>query len=98
MENRRDNPWIDLVTTESFGDFELTLDWKLSEKRKTGIKYLVQDAYFGELLGARRGSKALGFEFQLVDDQRDPDALGSARQRSGSLYYPLPPDPEPSQR
>src|SRR4249919_2848159 len=25
-----DNPWIDLVTTELFGDFELALDWKLS--------------------------------------------------------------------
>jgi hypothetical protein len=91
-----DNPWIDLVTTESFGDFELALDWKLTEKGNTGIKYLVQDAYFGELLGARRGPKALGFEFQLVDDQRDADALSSAKQRSGSLYYLLPPNPEPN--
>lgn len=89
-----DNPWIDLVTTESFGEFDLTLDWKLSEKGNTGIKYLVQDAYFGELLGARRGPKALGFEFQLVDDQRDADALSSAEQRSGSLYYLLSPKPE----
>jgi hypothetical protein len=80
-------PWIDLITAESFGDFELVVDWKMGPGGNTGIKYLVQEAYSGEILGARCGPKALGLEPQLVDANRDPDALKSASQVTGALYH-----------
>lgn len=81
------NALADLATEAEFADFELSLQWKVSERGNSGIKYLLQEAYFGELMGTRRGPKALGFEFQLTDDQRDPDALSSAKQKTGALYY-----------
>jgi hypothetical protein len=86
------DPWVDLVTVESFENFELTLDWKIGSGANSGIKYLIQDAWFGDMAGARRGPKALGLEFQIVDDQRDPEALKNAAQATGALYYLLPPD------
>ena len=33
----------DLVSAESYGDFELAFDWKISERGNTGIKYRIQD-------------------------------------------------------
>jgi hypothetical protein len=32
----------DLFTTETFGDFELTFDWKIAPGANAGIKYLIQ--------------------------------------------------------
>lgn len=33
----------DLLTTESFGDFELVFDWKISPRGNSGVKYRIQD-------------------------------------------------------
>lgn len=36
----------DLFTTESFGDFELVFQWKISPGGNSGLKYRIQDRFF----------------------------------------------------
>ena len=66
--NGRPLPGGDLVTVESFGDFEFAFEWKISEGANSGVKYNVSEAMTGTATGA------LGFEYQILDDERHPDA------------------------
>ena len=52
-----DHPKIveDLFTTETFRDFELEFDWKISPRGNSGVKYRIQDHQF--LLDERRGGR-----------------------------------------
>ena len=62
----------DIVTTEKYGDFELKLDFKLTEGANSGIKY-----YVDTQLNKGKGS-SIGLEYQILDDAKHPDAkLGS---------------------
>jgi hypothetical protein len=72
----------DIVTDEEFSAFEFQLEFKLTEGANSGMKYFVTEA-----TGA-----ALGLEFQLLDDEKHPDAkLGAAGNRTlGSLYDLIP--------
>ena len=36
----------DLISEDSFGDFELTFDWRISLGGNTGVKYRIQDTVF----------------------------------------------------
>ena len=58
----------DIVTTEKYGDFELMLDFKLTEGANSGIKYYVDTE-----LNKGPGS-SIGLEYQILDDDRHPDA------------------------
>lgn len=49
----------DLISKDSFGDFELKFDWKLSAKANTGVKYRIQRAVF---LDNTKISKSQPFE------------------------------------
>jgi hypothetical protein len=71
----------DIVTTKEFGDFELTLEFKLEPGTNSGIKY------------ALFKNTSLGCEYQLIDDARHADAkLGKNGNRTlGALYDVLPP-------
>lgn len=70
----------DIMTDEKFSDFELKLDFKLTPGANSGIKIFV-DPENGP-------GPSLGPEFQILDDQRHPDAnKGPAGTRKvGSLY------------
>lgn len=74
----------DIVTTELYANFELLVDFKLSPGANSGIKYFVDPA---QPVPSNPRS-ALGLEFQLLDDERHPDAkLGRDGNRTiGSLY------------
>ena len=62
----------DIVTTDLYGDFELKVDFKLTEGANSGIKYYVDTD-----LNKGPGS-SIGLEYQILDDARHPDAkLGS---------------------
>lgn len=58
----------DIVTTEKYGDFELMLDFKMTEGANSGIKYYVDTE-----LNKGTGS-SIGLEYQILDDERHPDA------------------------
>ncbi len=73
----------DIVTTELYSDFELKLDFKFTEVANSGIKYYV-DTEINKGAGS-----SIGLEFQILDDERHPDAkLGSheGSRTIGSLY------------
>ncbi len=72
----------DIVTTQAFSDFELSVDFKLTEGGNSGIKYFVDPS-----LNKGAGS-AIGLEFQILDDKKHPDAKkGKNGNRTvGSLY------------
>ncbi|MFS0772772.1 DUF1080 domain-containing protein [Sphingomonas sp. 1P08PE] len=72
----------DLVTAASYRDFELSVDFRLSEAANSGIKYRI----------APDGS-GVGLEYQLLDDARHPDAkMGRDGNRTlAALYDLIPP-------
>jgi len=72
----------DIVTTAAFSDFELSVDFKITEGANSGIKYFVDAG-----LNQGEGS-AIGLEFQVLDDEKHPDAKkGQNGNRTvGSLY------------
>src|SRR5258708_2892059 len=76
----------DIVTLEKFSDFELVADFKIYPRTNSGIKYFVDTD-----LNKGAGS-AIGLEFQILDDERHPDAkLGRNGNRTmGSLYDLIP--------
>ncbi|MDR6782210.1 hypothetical protein ABIE26_001301 [Pedobacter africanus] len=71
----------DIVTVKQYGAFEMKFDFKLTEGANSGVKYFVT------LSEGNKGS-AIGPEYQILDDERHPDAkLGKNGNRTlGSLY------------
>jgi hypothetical protein len=76
----------DLMTKDTFKNFELEWDWKISEAGNSGLKYNVSE----ELSTKRGGHDALGFEYQMLDDSKHPDGKLPTH-RSGALYDLIPP-------
>ena len=76
----------DIVTTEQYSDFELLVDFRYTPGANSGIKYFVQPNL------NKAGGSAIGTEFQILDDERHPDAkLGRDGNRTlGSLYDLIP--------
>ena len=79
----------DIVTTRKYKDFELVADFEITEGANSGIKYFVDpDMNKGE-------GSAIGCEFQILDDQRHPDAkLGVKGNRKLVSLYDLIPAPD----
>lgn len=72
----------DIVTVDSFSNFELQFDFRISEGANSGVKYFVDP-------GLNKGAgSAIGCEFQVLDDKVHPDAkMGVKGNRTmGSLY------------
>jgi len=76
----------DLITAETFSDFELTWEWKLEARGNSGVKYNVSEAL--SMAYPPKGC-ALGFEYQMMDDT---SVSGRSMDNStGSLYDLVPP-------
>ncbi|MYF41360.1 MAG: DUF1080 domain-containing protein, partial [Rhodothermaceae bacterium] len=77
----------DIVTVDEYSTFEFSLDFKLTEGANSGIKYFITESYGSD-------ASAIGLEYQLLDDDRHPDATqGAAGNRTlGSLYDLIPAD------
>jgi len=71
----------DIITTEEFSDFELSIEFKFPKGTNSGIKYFI-------LPGTN-----LGCEYQVLDDENHPDAkLGEPGTRlQGGLYDVIAP-------
>src|SRR5881296_846380 len=86
----------DLMTVETFGDFELSWEWKVTPGANSGVKYNVSEALSvaqgGQVTPAAvaQGSiaphhSALGFEYEKLDDDHHPDGQLPTH-RAGALY------------
>src|SRR4029079_13324242 len=78
----------DLMTRDTFRDFELTWDWKISRAGNSGVKYNVSE----EISRANPPNRAaLGFEYQMLDDSLHEDNKVPSH-RAGALYDLIPPN------
>ena len=75
----------DIVTMDEYAMFELSLDFKLTEGANSGIKYFITESYGSN-------ASAIGLEYQLLDDEKHPDAnMGAAGNRTVASLYDLIP-------
>ena len=73
----------DLMTIDTFENFELSFEWKILSAGNSGIKYNVS-----EKISTTNGSGhgALGFEYQALDDGHEMYKGLNPYQYTGSLY------------
>ena len=79
----------DIITKDQYQNFELTLEWKISEGGNSGIFILGQEVE-GEPIYMSSP------EMQVLDNEKHPDAkLGrDGNRQAGSLYDLIPADPQ----
>lgn len=76
----------DLVSAESFGAFELTLDWKVEQGGNSGVLYLARNVPETKQL------YETGLEMQILDDAGHSDGKIPSH-RAGALYdITVPPE------
>jgi hypothetical protein len=77
----------DLMTRETFRDYELSWEWKIGRGGNSGVKYNVSEEIS---MAASPSHAALGFEYQLLDDSLAEDNKIPSH-RAGALYDMIPP-------
>ena len=70
----------DLVSNDSFGNFDLKVDWKIAKGGNSGILFYVQDDK-----PKYEDTYKTGPEMQVLDDERNEDNKTPSH-RAGSLY------------
>jgi hypothetical protein len=78
----------DLMSRDTFTDFVLTWDWKISRAGNSGVKYNVSEAIS---MASAPNHAALGFEYQMLDDSLHEDNKVPSH-RAGALYDLIPPN------
>ena len=78
----------DLMTVDSFGDFELAFEWKVTPGANSGVKYNVSEQLS---MSQAPNHAALGFEYQILDDDRHEDGKLPSH-RTGALYDLIAPN------
>jgi hypothetical protein len=71
----------DIVSAKSYLNFELKWDWQIGTAANSGLKYNLANP-----------TKAVGFEYQLLDDQKHPDGAKPSHQ-TAALYDLIPAAP-----
>jgi len=79
----------DIISLATFEHFELSFEWKVAPGANSGIKYNVSERMSTE---AAPETAALGFEYQVLDDERHPDALNGPNRTAGALYDLIEPN------
>ena len=78
----------DLITIRTFQDFELFFEWKISRAGNSGVKYNVSEEMSTQNPPEHA---ALGFEYQILDDDEHPDAKNGENRTAAALYDLLAP-------
>jgi inosose dehydratase len=66
----------DIITTAAYDQFELAFEWRISPGGNSGVKYLVLEDM----------DAAIGHEYQVVDDEKHPDALIGPERQTAAFY------------
>jgi len=74
----------DIITTNTFEQFDLRWEWKIPPKANNGIKYFITEERGGPI----------GHEYQMIDDA----TVNNPKQRTASFYDVLPPDAHTASR
>lgn len=83
-EGAAGSTYRDIVTSVPYTDYEFSVDFRLSSGANSGIKYAVPPANDRGQLGS------VGLEYQLIDDERHPDAKeGKDGNRTLASLYDL---------
>ena len=70
----------DIITKDTFEQFELSVEWKVAPGSNSGIKYFVLEDR----------DSAIGHEYQVIDDERHPDAKIGPHRQTAAFYDVLP--------
>jgi hypothetical protein len=74
----------DIVTVDTYQDFEFVFDFRLTEGANSGVKYFVVEQQ------PKPSGSAFGLEFQVLDDEKHPDAkMGRNGNRTVASLYDL---------
>jgi hypothetical protein len=78
----------DLVTDGKYRDFDFRFEWRISPGGNSGVKYLVDESRppGAPLYRGDTGNSPVGFEYQLLDDVKHPDAKRGPTHMSGAIY------------
>jgi 3-keto-disaccharide hydrolase len=66
----------DIISTGTYDQFELEWEWKIALAGNSGMKYFVLEDM----------DSAIGHEYQLIDDERHPDAKVGPKRQTAALY------------
>jgi hypothetical protein len=70
----------DIITVETFDNFDLQFEWKVALGANSGVKYLVTEARSGPI----------AHEYQIIDDERHEDAKIGPHRQTAALYDAIP--------
>jgi len=70
----------DIITVDTFNDFELSFQWTVAPGANSGGKYLVVEDRDGPI----------SHEYQVIDDERHPDAKIGPHRATAALYDVIP--------
>jgi hypothetical protein len=70
----------DIVTIDQFTDFDLQFEWRIASGGNSGVKYFIVEAR----------NAPIGHEYQIIDDDRHPDAQRGEKRKAAALYDLLP--------
>ena len=94
IRTKEDDSGGDLITEQAFSSFELSVEWKISPKGNSGIKYLVQEEWLSphfqpdlpERQKRNQWLSAVGPEYQIFDDAAMRREPGWEKSSTGALY------------
>src|SRR5262249_34229789 len=70
----------DIITVDTFDNFDLQFEWKVAPGANSGVKYLVTEDRSGPV----------AHEYQVIDDARHEDAKIGPHRATGALYDAIP--------
>ena len=66
----------DIISAATFEQFELTWEWRIAQAGNSGVKYFVLEDL----------PSAIGHEYQVIDDERHPDAKVGPKRQTAAFY------------
>ena len=66
----------DIITVDTFNDFDLRFEWIVAPGGNSGMKYLVTE----------ERDEPIAHEYQIIDDVKHPDALIGPHRATAALY------------